>query len=142
VGPPGPCYRPACRRSDLRDRDRRGIGGQDDSGPADPVEGREDLGLDRFLLDDRFDDLVASLGGFYRTWYVVAGLELGLLARLRDAGADGLTAEELARRTGTEPALAGIKVIITTGHPGHPKLDELARSIRAYRIKIPGRARR
>ncbi len=30
------------------------------------------------LHDDRFDDLVASLGGFYRTWYVYVGLELGL----------------------------------------------------------------
>ena len=39
-------------------------------------------------LDDRFDDLVASLGGFYRTWYVYVGLELGLLERLRDAGLD------------------------------------------------------
>jgi len=58
-------------------------------------------------LDDRFDDLVASLGGFYRTWYIVTGLELGLLARLRDAGTDGLTADELARRTGTNAALVG-----------------------------------
>jgi SAM-dependent methyltransferase len=55
--------------------------------------------------DDRFDDLVASLGGFYRTWYVFVGLELGLLQRLRDAGAEGITPAELARRTGTEPAL-------------------------------------
>ena len=55
--------------------------------------------------DDRFDDLVASLGGFYRTWYVFVGLELGLLQRLRDAGPEGLTAAELARRTGTEPTL-------------------------------------
>ena len=58
-------------------------------------------------LDDRFDDLVASLGGFYRTWYVATGLELGLLRRLRDAGDAGLTGEELARRTGTEPTLVG-----------------------------------
>jgi SAM-dependent methyltransferase len=56
-------------------------------------------------LDDRFDDLVASLGGFYRAWYVVTGLELGLFRRLRDAGPAGLDAVELARRTGTEPAL-------------------------------------
>jgi SAM-dependent methyltransferase len=56
-------------------------------------------------LDDRFDDLVASLGGFYRAWYVVTGLELGLLAKLRDAGPGGLTADELAKRTGTEAAL-------------------------------------
>ncbi len=58
-------------------------------------------------LDDRFDDLVASLGGFYRTWFVYTGLELGLFARLRDGGAAGLTVDELARRTGTEPALIG-----------------------------------
>ena len=56
-------------------------------------------------IDDRFDDLVASLGGFYRTWYVFVGLELGLLQRLRDAGAEGLTPAELAQRTGTEPRL-------------------------------------
>ena len=57
--------------------------------------------------DDRFDDLVTSLGGFYRTWYAVMGLELGLLARLRDAGPGGLTVEELAKRTGTVAALVG-----------------------------------
>ncbi len=56
-------------------------------------------------IDDRFDDLVASLGGFYRTWYVYVGLELGLLGRLRDAGPEGITTAELARRTGTEPRL-------------------------------------
>jgi hypothetical protein len=56
-------------------------------------------------LDDRFDDLVASLGGFYRAWYVVTGLELGLFARLRDAGPAGLSPDELARRTGTEAGL-------------------------------------
>jgi SAM-dependent methyltransferase len=56
-------------------------------------------------VDDRFDDLVATLGGFYRTWYAYVGLELGLFQRLRDVGADGLTADELAMRTGTEPRL-------------------------------------
>lgn len=55
-------------------------------------------------LDDRFDDLVASLGGFHRTWYVVSGLQLGLFARLREAGDEGLPTAELARRTDTEPA--------------------------------------
>jgi SAM-dependent methyltransferase len=52
-------------------------------------------------LDDRFDDLVASLGGFYRTWYITAGLELGLFARLREARGEGLPIAELARRSGT-----------------------------------------
>ncbi len=57
-------------------------------------------------LDDRFDDLVTSLGGFYRTWYVFTGLELGLFDALRDAGTVGLSAGELAAKTGVEPALA------------------------------------
>jgi len=56
-------------------------------------------------VDDRFDDLVSSLGGFYRTWYAYVGLELGLFQRLRDAGAGGLTTDELATRTGTQPRL-------------------------------------
>ncbi len=58
-------------------------------------------------LDDRFEDLLGSLRGFYRTWYVFTGLELGLFDALRDAGTAGLTAAELAARTGVEPALAG-----------------------------------
>jgi SAM-dependent methyltransferase len=56
-------------------------------------------------LDERFEDLVISLGGFYRTWYVYAGLELGLMALLRDAGDAGLTIDELARRAGAQPDL-------------------------------------
>jgi SAM-dependent methyltransferase len=56
-------------------------------------------------IDDRFDDMVASLGGFYRTWYVFVGLELGLLQKLREAGPGGLTPAELARRTMTEARL-------------------------------------
>lgn len=58
-------------------------------------------------LDDRFEDLLGSLRGFYRTWYVFTGLELGLFDALRDAGTHGLTGPELAAKTGVEPALAG-----------------------------------
>ena len=58
-------------------------------------------------LDDRFDDMVASLGGFYRTWYAYAGLELALFRRLREAGSAGLTAAELGYLSGTEPELVG-----------------------------------
>ena len=47
-------------------------------------------------LDDRFDDLIASLGGFHRSWLVYLGIELGLFARVRAAGRDGLTPAELA----------------------------------------------
>ncbi|MEZ0241387.1 MAG: cyclopropane-fatty-acyl-phospholipid synthase family protein [Chloroflexota bacterium] len=53
--------------------------------------------------DDRFDDLIASLGGFHRSWLVYLGIELGLFARLRAAGADGLTAAELATQAGCQP---------------------------------------
>ena len=58
-------------------------------------------------LDDRFDDMVASLGGFYKTWYVFVGLELGLLACLRGAGASGMAVDELATATGTSADLLG-----------------------------------
>ena len=46
--------------------------------------------------DDRYDDLVASLSGHYRSWLVYLGLELGLFERLRATPAPGLTAGELA----------------------------------------------
>lgn len=58
-------------------------------------------------LDDRFEEFAASLGGFYRTWYVYVGLELGLFRQLQEAGDGGSTAEELAAATGTDPALVG-----------------------------------
>ena len=51
-------------------------------------------------LDDRFDDLVASLGGFYRSWLIYLGIELGLFRRLRDAGSAGLAPAELAQAAG------------------------------------------
>jgi len=51
-------------------------------------------------LDDRFDDLIASLGGFHRSWLVYLGIELGLFDHLRTAGSVGLTTDELAARAG------------------------------------------
>lgn len=51
--------------------------------------------------DDRFDDLIASLGGFHRTWLVYLGLELGLFAAIRAAGAAGVSPRDLASSTGT-----------------------------------------
>ncbi len=56
--------------------------------------------------DDRFDDLIASLGGFHRTWLVYLGLELGLFAAIRAAGRAGVSPTELATSTGTHlPAI-------------------------------------
>jgi SAM-dependent methyltransferase len=53
-------------------------------------------------LDDRFDDLVGSLGGFYRAWLVYLGLDLGLFAALQSAGNDGMTIGDLAEAAGTQ----------------------------------------
>ena len=47
---------------------------------------------------DAFDDLLDSLGGFYRSWLVYIGLELGLFEALRRAHTEGgLRPDELAR---------------------------------------------
>jgi len=54
---------------------------------------------DAMTIDDRFDDLIASLGGFHRSWLVYLGIELGLFTRLRAAGSSGLTTHELATET-------------------------------------------
>jgi SAM-dependent methyltransferase len=55
--------------------------------------------------DDRFDELAQSLGGFYRSWVIYLGLELGLFSAIH-AAADGITLDELASLTGChQPAL-------------------------------------
>ena len=54
-------------------------------------------------IDDQFDDLIGSLGGFHRSWLIYLGVELGLFAHLREAGASGLTGRELATRAGCQP---------------------------------------
>ncbi len=53
-------------------------------------------------LDDRFDDLIASLGGFHRSWLVYLGIEAGFFQRLREAGTAGMTVSELAASTGCQ----------------------------------------
>ncbi len=50
--------------------------------------------------DDRFDELAQSLGGFYRSWVVYLGIELGLFERIRQAGPAGLRPAELAEAAG------------------------------------------
>ena len=54
--------------------------------------------------EDRFDDLIASLGGFYRAWLIYLGIELGFFARIREAGAGGISPTDLAAATSTHPA--------------------------------------
>lgn len=53
--------------------------------------------------NDRFEDLAASVGGFYRSWVIFLGLELGLFRALRDASAGGLTPGELATAAACRP---------------------------------------
>lgn len=53
-------------------------------------------------IDDRYDELVSALGGFYRTWLVYLGVELGYLRALRDAGEAGLDGAALAEATATD----------------------------------------
>lgn len=53
--------------------------------------------------DDRFDDLARSLAGFYQSWVIYLGLELGLFTRIRDAGLGGITPAELATSAGCRP---------------------------------------
>ncbi|MFL5769313.1 MAG: class I SAM-dependent methyltransferase [Chloroflexota bacterium] len=50
--------------------------------------------------DDRFDELAQRLGGFYLSWAVYLGLELGLFERIRAAGEGGISPAELAAATG------------------------------------------
>jgi SAM-dependent methyltransferase len=54
-------------------------------------------------LDDRFDDLIATLGGFHRSWLIYLGLELGLFPRIRAAGPAGLGVRDLANEAGCRP---------------------------------------
>jgi SAM-dependent methyltransferase len=66
--------------------------------------------------DDRFDDLVASLGGFYRSWLIYLGIELGLFARIRDSREAGVTPDELAAATGMHPDAVGAWAWATDAH--------------------------
>jgi hypothetical protein len=54
-------------------------------------------------LDDRFDELVTALSGFYQTWVVYLGLELGFFGLLRSSHPAGMTTDELAERSGCQP---------------------------------------
>jgi SAM-dependent methyltransferase len=61
--------------------------------------------------NDRFEELAASVGGFYRSWVIYLGLELGLFARIRAAGDAGIEAGPLAAAAGckSDPVEAWIR---------------------------------
>jgi SAM-dependent methyltransferase len=66
--------------------------------------------------NDRFDELAASVGGFYRSWVVYLGLELGLFARIRAAGRTGLTVDELA--AGADCRAEPVEAWLRAAHAG------------------------
>ena len=53
--------------------------------------------------NDRFEELAASVGGFYRSWVIYLGLELGLFARIGEHDSDGISAAELATAAACNP---------------------------------------
>src|SRR4051794_41942003 len=53
--------------------------------------------------DDRFDELAQRLGGFYLSWTVYLGLELGLFEKIRAAGG-GISPSDLAAAARCAPA--------------------------------------
>jgi len=56
---------------------------------------------------DRFEELAASVAGFYQSWVIYLGLELGLFDAIRAAGSAGITPDELAAATGCRPEPVG-----------------------------------
>jgi SAM-dependent methyltransferase len=66
--------------------------------------------------EDRFDDLIASLGGFHRTWLIYLGIELALFGRIREAGREGISPADLASLTGTDQAAVAAWSWATDAH--------------------------
>ena len=52
---------------------------------------------------DRFEELAATVAGFYQSWAIYLGLELGLFDAVRAAGDAGITADDLAEATDCRP---------------------------------------
>lgn len=50
--------------------------------------------------EDRFEELLGDVSGFYRSWLVYLGLELGLLAALARESSEGVSAPQLAASAG------------------------------------------
>lgn len=66
---------------------------------------------------DRFDELAQSLGGFYRSWIVYLGLDLGLFETVRRAGEAGMALAALANESGcaAEPVEAWARAAHASG---------------------------
>jgi len=52
---------------------------------------------------DRFEELAGSVAGFYQSWVIYLGLELGLFEAVRAAGGAGIAPDALATATSCRP---------------------------------------
>jgi hypothetical protein len=83
-------------------------------------------------LDQRFDELIESLVGFYRSWFLSLGVELELVRPVSDAGARGITADELAQTAAIHPPAADLWLRGAYAH----RVVELASSEEPHRFTI------
>ena len=83
-------------------------------------------------LDRHFDDLIESLVGFYRSWFLALGVELGLVRAVAAAGGAGITAEELARVAHIHPPAADLWLRGAYAH----RIVDLVASDRAPRFAV------
>ena len=65
---------------------------------------------------DRFEELAASVAGFYQSWVVYLGLELGLFERIHASGAAGITPDALAAAAGCRPE--PVRTWVRAAHAG------------------------
>jgi SAM-dependent methyltransferase len=85
---------------------------------SSPIRGRRagHATIGRMVHNDRFEELAASVGGFYRSWVIYLGLELGLFARIRAAESAGLSAADLATAADCRPG--PIEAWLRAAHAG------------------------
>jgi SAM-dependent methyltransferase len=83
-------------------------------------------------LDQHFDELIESLVGFYRSWFLSLGVELELVHAVSGVGARGLTADELARTAAIHPPAADLWLRGAYAH----RIVELASSEEPLRFAI------
>ncbi|HEY7133042.1 MAG TPA: class I SAM-dependent methyltransferase [Candidatus Limnocylindrales bacterium] len=76
---------------------------------------------------DRFEELAASVGGFYQSWVIYLGLELGLFEAIRQTGEAGIDPDALAAATGCRPD--PVRTWVRAAHAGDlVALDEGGRA--------------
>jgi SAM-dependent methyltransferase len=83
-------------------------------------------------LDRRFDELIESLVGFYRSWFLALGVEVELVRPVSEAGVRGITADELAQAAGIHAPAADLWLRGAYAH----RIVELAASEEPLRFAI------